>query len=435
MVTADFNGNVRVWDLPSTDNNQRVMKHPGQVWDVAFSPDSRRLAAGCIGGAGVKGGGWVWDLATGGRTELRHGADTVVVRFHPSDSDCVLTAGNDGWVRLWGAGQGELRHELGPHTSSPIQTVEFSPGGERLVVAGDGREVTVWDIAADPTKRALVHKGVYSFVWNAAFSPGGRSLLTCGGPNAWWWNLTAGEQPPVGLWVTPPRSRDRPDSRAALSPDGRWAVVTAIGRPAAALWSLAGGHGPDFLGSESGEHTGEITARAFSPDSSSVATASMDGSVRLWEVSAPGRPAATLRHDSPVEAVAFSPDGATLATGTLDGVMRLWQRGMPNTTSHWVWTGAAWFHGGPVTKVEFSRDGRQVVTASRDSTARICRRPAAESGTPAQLRLRVEVLTGMAITVDLLAVDLSAASASLPKALSADEWAVRLGNVVKSTND
>jgi WD40 repeat protein len=60
----------------------------------------------------------------------------------------------------------------------------------------------------------------------------------------------------------------------------------------------------------------------YAPDGKTLATASGDKTVKLWDA-ATWRELATLVH--PAESVvAFSPDGKKMATGCLDGVVRLW---------------------------------------------------------------------------------------------------------------
>jgi WD40 repeat protein len=66
---------------------------------------------------------------------------------------------------------------------------------------------------------------------------------------------------------------------------------------------------------------------AISPGGAWLATASRDGTVRVWDL--PGaRPLAALHaHQGSVRAVAFSPDGRTLATAGEDRLAKLWDLG------------------------------------------------------------------------------------------------------------
>lgn len=71
------------------------------------------------------------------------------------------------------------------------------------------------------------------------------------------------------------------------------------------------------------DHTLEIQDLAFSPDDRLLATASLDGTGRIWDVHT-GRPLRVLEHPDGVENVAFSPDGRSVATLDFAGVIRIW---------------------------------------------------------------------------------------------------------------
>ena len=74
-------------------------------------------------------------------------------------------------------------------------------------------------------------------------------------------------------------------------------------------------------------HGGEIPALAYSPDGSKLATASIDGTVKIWDT-ATGRELRTYRgHTGQVQAVAFSPikgDKTLVASAGADKTVRIW---------------------------------------------------------------------------------------------------------------
>jgi uncharacterized protein with WD repeat len=104
---------------------------------------------------------------------------------------------------------------------------------------------------------------------------------------------------------------------------------------------------------------------AFSPDGTRLATASQDGTARLWD-GRTGQELLALRgHTAVVTSVAFSPDGTRLATASLDGTARLWDA---RTGQELVVLKG---HTGAVFSVCFSPDGTRLATASNDHTARL----------------------------------------------------------------
>jgi len=61
---------------------------------------------------------------------------------------------------------------------------------------------------------------------------------------------------------------------------------------------------------------------AFAPDDARLATASFDGTARLWDA-ATGAPLQTLTHAPSVSTVRFSADGARVITAGKDGAARV----------------------------------------------------------------------------------------------------------------
>ena len=116
-------------------------------------------------------------------------------------------------------------------------------------------------------------------------------------------------------------------------------------------------------------HTGPVLSVAFSPDATTLATASDDDTVILWDLTDPATPTRIGQpltgHTGSVSSVAFSPDGTTLATASVgrdgDGDVLLWDLHDPSAPTRigQPLTG----HTGPVSSVAFSPDGTTLATA------------------------------------------------------------------------
>ncbi|MCJ1346290.1 hypothetical protein MMC31_004505, partial [Peltigera leucophlebia] len=144
-----------------------------------------------------------------------------------------------------------------------------------------------------------------------------------------------------------------------FSPNGRQ-LASASNDGTVRLWDAKTGASLQML-----EHTGEVRSLTFSLDSRQLVSASSNGTVRLWDAKT-GASLQTLEgHTHTVNAAKISPDGRQLASASRDKTVRLWD----------AETGACLAvlegHTGEVFSVTFSPESRQIASASGDGTIRL----------------------------------------------------------------
>ncbi len=350
IVTASYDGTARIWDAQTAKTIATLHGHAGIVWGASFSPNGHRVMTVSVDNTARI---WAIDLASPA-TILQSGGRVINAQF---ESDAMaITASEDGIVRFWDTANAKLLGEL---NVGPIVNAAISPDGRNLATAA-GNDAQIWDVQSGKSVMRLA--GHVDKVWELAFSPDGRHLVTASWDNtARIWDLATGQTAVVlkghtgRVW------------NAAFSPDGR-RVVTASPDGTARIWDAATGatlhelHGHALAGVPVG-----VDGASFSPDGRRVVTAGDDHTARIWDAET-GKPIAVLAgHSDIVWSAQFSPDGRRVVTASRDKTARVWDVASGKTIA--LLDGDT----DDVRVAKFSRDGLRVITGSFDNTARLWR--------------------------------------------------------------
>ena len=324
LASSSWDKTVQVWDSAT---GQRLLTYTGHAQgpaSVSWSPESTRLVS-----AGFEGSLQVWQAADG--TPLwryqDHAYDpyTATFTYLPSvawsaEGSRIATVGFPARLpseltlttMLWDATSGR---RLLIYNDPNSQRVAWSPESARLATGGVEQTVTVWPVppvrgstAATPTAAAgqgasasgpyppkiWSYQGDLAYVYGLAWSPDGTRLASCG-------------QKPIVVFASNGGVRiwDAATGRRVLTYTGHSASVD--------LWALA-----------------------WSPDGRYLASGGTDQVVRVWEARTGQDVVTYYGHvDQPpiynsaypyaITAIAWSPDSTRLASSAISGPVRVWR--------------------------------------------------------------------------------------------------------------
>ena len=166
-----------------------VQSNGGRVLSVAISPNNQKVAASTSRGRII-----IWDIETGKRQNVLSEDNKTprihTVKFHPDESNIIVSGNNQGEIALWDL-QGDSRKTEKRYDGDYQQVfaLSFTNDGQKLASAGNSptgdrnanSNITVWKF---PEGDILKGKNFFQFrghdfvVSHVDFSRDGKKLAT-----------------------------------------------------------------------------------------------------------------------------------------------------------------------------------------------------------------------------------------------------------------
>jgi WD40 repeat protein len=292
-LAIQFGGYVYIYEAPDWGCKYVFNFHPGHVWDLIFSPDSRYLAAGIIEASinrCTKRVVQLLDIESGNcnhSLQLYQDDYTNLFLapkslFSPDSKYIATLLGGEKKVCLWNTATGNCMHVF--EHQAPIRKITFRSKSKNLVTFDYDGIIGLWSVEEGYLTRPLkrLSEGRFDFIngrtTNASFSPCGQFLSYVEAH---------------GL------------SLCLINVDTRNCIRLLDG------------------------HHSLITHVAFSPDGQFLASGDKRGETRLWRFIT-GECIHVFKGYADITSISFSPNGKILAVNAIPGLnssihyLRIW---------------------------------------------------------------------------------------------------------------
>ncbi len=278
------------------------------------------------------------------------------------DGERIATASpnrgtNSARIKIWD--QAEPRELQTYEVPGRVSELRFGGPDELLVIGSRDLAIYVWKSATGLATEIPTGEDSLGAV---TLSGDGRMLAATGKTWVGVWDLATQQ---TITHIHPPGTLVADNRAIALSANGeRLAYNNFLGTFSNSRVLLADAATGSTLASFKG-HKDSIQRLGFSPDGKWLASGSLDGKVKLWDVEAQTLHLDLVGHGTAISSLTFSPNGKLLATGSWDQQILLWD------ILSGEQVGRVQGHTQAITSLAFSPDGERIASSSRDGTVRL----------------------------------------------------------------
>lgn len=285
---------------------QTLSGHTNRIYRALFSPDGRSIVT-----ASGDGTAKIWNVSSGSLKETLsgHSSHVFCASFSP-DSRSVVTAGGNTAI-IWQASTGRRIQTLTGHKMQ-VHSAYFNRGGSRIVTASEDGTSKIWS-AQNGTEQVSVQVVPSGWVYSAKFNPNGGSFAT-GAHNG---NLGIYDAA-NGSQISVLKGHSRAINMVEYSPNGRYLMTASVDNTVR-IWDLSRDR-------EAGTLSGrQFNSAVFSADGKFIITGNDNGRASIWDAQT-GKLVLSLNHGgNRVFCADISPDGKYAVTAGDNNSAKLWE--------------------------------------------------------------------------------------------------------------
>ncbi|KJZ80507.1 Periodic tryptophan protein 2-like protein [Hirsutella minnesotensis 3608] len=268
LVAGFSNGIFGLYELPDLNNIHKLSISQNDIDFVTINKSGEWLAFG----ASKLGQLLVWEWQSESYILKQQGHfDAMNSLVYSPDGQRIVTTADDGKIKVWDTESGFCIVTFTEHTSG-VTACEFAKKGNVLFTASLDGSIRAWDLIRYRNFRT--------------FTAPTRLSFSC----------------------------------MAVDPSGEVVAAGSLDSFDIHIWSVQTGQLLDQLSG----HEGPVSALAFAPNGTSLVSGSWDRTARIWSIFNRTQTSEPLQLQADVLDIAVRPDSLQLAISTLDGQLTFW---------------------------------------------------------------------------------------------------------------